>query len=89
MGDIDWKDVIKSALTEVFDDMKDNIVDYIDTAVVPAIDEAKEDFLNRLKEEAGASDSVWVKIRSALLSVLVSVIFKVINNVVDKVKEVS
>lgn len=89
MEAVDWKDVIKGALTEVLDDFKDNIIDYLDTAVIPALEEAKNDFKAKLTDEAKNSSSVWVKIRSALLSVIVSIIFSMIEKVVDKVKEVS
>lgn len=89
MNDIDWKDVVKSALTEVMDDFHDNFVEYIDASIMPALEDAKNDFKTKLTQEAENSGSVWVKIRNALLTVIINIIFKALDKAVDKIKEVS
>lgn len=87
MGDIDLKDVIKDAITGVLDDMKDNFSDYVDSKIIPAIDDASTDFKAHLTEEASATASVWVKVRNALLSVITSIAVAFIKKLLENMKE--
>ena len=87
MGDIDLKDVIKDAITGVLDDMKDNFSDYVDSKIMPAVDEASTNFKAHLTEEANATSSVWVKVRNALLSIITSIAVAFIKKLLENMKE--
>ena len=64
----DIKNVVTNALEEVFEELKDNALDFVENAVFPYVDAAIDDFEAAQTVEAEASTSGWVKIRAKLIN---------------------
>lgn len=87
MENFDWKDVVKSAFTEVLDELKNNFGTFYREKILPGAKEAKEEFNAKLKSEAESSSSVWVKIRNSLIILGVNIGSAVLSKVIDSFLE--
>lgn len=83
----DIKNVVSEALQEVFEEVKDNALDFVENAVFPYVDEAIQDFEAAQTAEAEQSTSGWVKIRAKLINTGVDLVWSVTKKVVKKILE--
>lgn len=81
---IDWKETVKEAATEVFNEMKDDAAELIKTQILPGIKAAKDDIVNDLKTEA-ATGSAMVKIKNGVIVIGINILCAVGNKIIDKV----
>lgn len=81
---IDWKKTVQEAVTEVFNEMKDDAAELIKTQILPGIKAAKDDIVNDLKAEA-ASGSALVKIKNGTIVIGINIVCAVGNKIIDKV----
>ena len=83
----DIKNVVTNALEEVFEELKDNALDFVENAVFPYVDAAIDDFEAAQTVEAEASTSGWVKIRAKLINTGIDLVWSVTKKVVAKILE--
>lgn len=81
---IDWKKTVQEAVTEVFNEMKDDAAELIKTQILPGIKAAKDDIVNDLKAEA-ASGSALVKIKNGAIVIGINIFCAIGNKIIDKV----
>lgn len=73
----DIKNVVTNALEEVFEELKDNALDFVENTVFPYVDAAINDFEAAQTAEAEQSASGWVKIRAKLINTGIDLIWSV------------
>lgn len=83
----DIKNVVTNALEEVFEELKDNALDFVENTVFPYVDAAIDDFEAAQTAEAEQSASGWVKIRAKLINTGIDLIWSVTKKVVTKILE--
>ena len=83
----DIKNVVTNALEEVFEELKDNALDFVENTVFPYVDAAINDFEAAQTAEAEQSASGWVKIRAKLINTGINLIWSVTKKVVTKILE--
>ena len=83
----DIKNVVTNALEEVFEELKDNALDFVENTVFPYVDAAINDFEAAQTAEAEQSASGWVKIRAKLINTGIDLIWSVTKKVVTKILE--
>ncbi len=83
----DIKNVVTNALEEVFEELKDNALDFVENTVFPYVDAAINDFEAAQTAEAEQSASGWVKIRAKLINTGIDLIWSVTKKVVAKILE--
>ena len=83
----DIKNVVTNALEEVFEELKDNALDFVENTVFPYLDAAIDDFEAAQTAEAEASVSGWVKIRAKLINTGIDLVWSVTKKVVTKILE--
>ena len=83
----DIKNVVTNALEEVFEELKDNALDFVENTVFPYVDAAINDFEAAQTAEAEKSKSGWVKIRAKLINTGIDLIWTVTKKVVAKILE--
>ena len=83
----DIKNVVVDALNEVFAELKDNALDFVENTVFPYVDEAINDFEAVQTAEAEQSTSGWVKIRAKLINTGIDLVWNVTKKVVAKILE--
>jgi methionine salvage enolase-phosphatase E1 len=83
----DIKNVVTNALEEVFEDLKDNALDFVENTVFPYVDEAVKDFQDAQTADAEQSTSGWVKIRAKLINTGINLVWSVTKKVVTKILE--
>ena len=83
----DIKNVVTNALEEVFEELKDNALDFVENTVFPYVDAAIDDFEVAQTAEAEASASGWVKIRAKLINTGINLVWSVTKKVVTKILE--
>ena len=83
----DIKNVVTNALEEVFEELKDNALDFVENTVFPYVDAANNDFEASQTAEAEASASGWVKIRAKLINTGINLVWSVTKKVVTKILE--
>ena len=83
----DIKNVVTNALEEVFEELKDNALDFVENTVFPYVDEAINDFEAAQTAEAEQSASGWVKIRAKLINTGINLVWSVTKKVVTKILE--
>ena len=83
----DIKNVVVDALNEVFAELKDNAVDFVENTVFPYVDVAVNDFEAAQTAEAEKSASGWVKIRAKLINTGIDLVWTVTKKVVAKILE--
>lgn len=83
----DIKNVVVDALNEVFAELKDNALDFVENTVFPYVDEAVKDFQDAQTAEAEQSASGWVKIRAKLINTGINLVWSVTKKVVTKILE--
>ena len=83
----DIKNVVVDALNEVFAELKDNALDFVENTVFPYVDEAINDFEAAQTAEAEQSTSGWVKIRAKLINTGINIVWSVTKKVVAKILE--
>lgn len=83
----DIKNVVTNALEEVFEELKDNALDFVENTVFPYVDAAINDFEAAQTTEAEQSASGWVKIRAKLINTGIDLIWSVTKKVVTKILE--
>lgn len=83
----DIKNVVVDALNEVFAELKDNAVDFVENTVFPYVDAAVNDFEAAQTAEAEKSASGWVKIRAKLINTGIDLVWTVTKKVVAKILE--
>ena len=83
----DIKNVVSEALQEVFEEVKDNALDFVENTVFPYVDEAINDFEAAQTAEAEQSASGWVKIRAKLINTGIDLVWSVTKKVVTKILE--
>ena len=81
----DIKNVVVDALNEVFAELKDNAVDFVENTVFPYVDAAVNDFEAAQTAEAEKSASGWVKIRAKLINTGIDLVWTVTKKVIVKV----
>lgn len=81
------KNVVTNALEEVFEELKDNALDFVENTVFPYVDAAIDDFEAAQTAEAEASASGWVKIRAKLINTGINLVWSVTKKVVTKILE--
>lgn len=81
------KNVVVDALNEVFAELKDNALDFVENTVFPYVDEAINDFEAVQTAEAEQSTSGWVKIRAKLINTGINLVWGVTKKVVTKILE--
>ena len=83
----DIKNVVSEALNEVFEELKDNALDFVENTVLPYVDAAIDDFEAAQTAEAEQSASGWVKIRAKLINTGINLVWSVTKKVVTKILE--
>lgn len=83
----DIKNVVTNALEEVFEELKDNALDFVENTVFPYVDAAIDTFEAAQTAEAEASASGWVKIRAKLINTGINLVWSVTKKVVTKILE--
>ncbi|MDN0047375.1 hypothetical protein QVN49_10215 [Megasphaera hexanoica] len=83
----DIKNVVTNALEEVFEELKDNALDFVENTVFPYVDAAIDDFEAAQTAEAEQSASGWVKIRAKLINTGIDLVWSVTKKVVTKILE--
>lgn len=83
----DIKNVVSEALNEVFEELKDNALDFVENTVFPYVDAAIDDFEAAQTAEAEQSASGWVKIRAKLINTGINLVWSVTKKVVTKILE--
>lgn len=83
----DIKNVVTNALEEVFEELKDNALDFVENTVFPYVDAAINDFEAAQNAEAEQSASGWVKIRAKLINTGINLVWSVTKKVVTKILE--
>lgn len=83
----DIKNVVTNALEEVFEELKDNALDFVENTVFPYVDEAVKDFQDAQTADAEQSASGWVKIRAKLINTGIDLVWSVTKKVVAKILE--
>lgn len=83
----DIKNVLVDALNEVFAELKDNALDFVENTVFPYVDEAINDFEAAQTAEAEQSASGWVKIRAKLINTCVGLVWTITKKVTLKILE--
>lgn len=83
----DIKNVVTNALEEVFEELKDNALDFVENTVFPYVDAAIDDFEAAQTAEAEKSESGWVKIRAKLINTGIVLVWTVTKKVVAKILE--
>ena len=83
----DIKNVVTNALEEVFEELKDNALDFVENTVFPYVDAAINDFEAAQTAEAEASASGWIKIRAKLINTGIDLVWSVTKKVVTKILE--
>lgn len=83
----DIKNVVSEALQEVFEELKDNALDFVENTVFPYVDAAIDDFEAAQTAEAEQSASGWVKIRAKLINTGINLVWSVTKKVVTKILE--
>lgn len=83
----DIKNVVSEALEEVFEELKDNALDFVENTVFPYVDAAIDDFEAAQTAEAEQSASGWVKIRAKLINTGIDLVWSVTKKVVTKILE--
>lgn len=83
----DIKNVVTNALEEVFEELKDNALDFVENTVFPYVDAAINDFEAAQTAEAEQSASGWVKIRAKLINTGIDLVWSVTKKVVAKILE--
>lgn len=83
----DIKNVVTDALEEVFEELKDNVLDFVENTVFPYVDAAINDFEAAQTAEAEQSASGWVKIRAKLINTGINLVWSVTKKVVTKILE--
>lgn len=83
----DIKNVVTNALEEVFEELKDNALDFVENTVFPYVDAAIDDFEAAQTAEAEQSASGWVKIRTKLINTGIDLVWSVTKKVVTKILE--
>lgn len=83
----DIKNVVTNALEEVFEELKDNALDFVENTVFPYVDAAIDDFEAAQTAEAELSASGWVKIRAKLINTGINLVWSVTKKVVTKILE--
>lgn len=83
----DIKNVVTNALEEVFEELKDNALDFVENTVFPYVDAAINDFEAAQTAEAEQSASGWVKIRAKLINTGIDLVWNVTKKVVTKILE--
>jgi methionine salvage enolase-phosphatase E1 len=83
----DTKNVVSEALEEVFEELKDNTLDFVENTVFPYVDAAIDDFEAAQTAETEASASGWVKIRAKLINTGINLVWSVTKKVVTKILE--
>lgn len=83
----DIKNVVTNALEEVFEELKDNALDFVEHTVFPYVDAAIDDFEAAQTAEAEQSASGWVKIRAKLINTGIDLVWTVTKKVVAKILE--
>jgi methionine salvage enolase-phosphatase E1 len=83
----DIKNVVTNALEEVFEELKDNALDFVENTVFPYVDAAINDFEAAQTAEAEQSASGWVKIRAKLINTGINLVWSVTKKVVAKILE--
>lgn len=83
----DIKNVVVNALNEVFAELKDNALDFVENTVFPYVDAAIDDFEAAQTAEAEQSASGWVKIRAKLINTGIDLVWSVTKKVVTKILE--
>ena len=83
----DIKNVVTNALEEVFEELKDNALDFVENTVFPYVDAAIDDFEAAQTAEAEQSASGWVKIRAKLINTGINLVWSVTKKVVTKILE--
>ncbi|MBM6733296.1 hypothetical protein [Megasphaera stantonii] len=81
----DIKNVVSEALNEVFEELKDNALDFVENTVFPYVDAAIDDFEAAQTAEAEQSASGWVKIRAKLINTGINLVWSVTKKVVTKI----
>ena len=81
----DIKNVVTNALEEVFEELKDNALDFVENTVFPYVDAAINDFEAAQTAEAEQSASGWVKIRAKLINTGINLVWSVTKKVVTKI----
>lgn len=81
------KNVVTNALEEVFEELKDNALDFVENTVFPYVDAAIDDFEAAQTAEAEQSTSGWVKIRAKLINTGINLVWSVTKKVVAKILE--
>ena len=80
------KNTLQIATGEVLNELKSEVAEIVEEAIVPAIKNAVDKFQQDLKEEAKSSGSVWVKIRNYSLVGIIEIAEKVILSIFSKIK---
>ena len=83
----DIKNVVTNALEEVFEELKDNALDFAENTVFTYVDAAIDDFEAAQTAEAEQSASGWVKIRAKLINTGINLVWSVTKKVVTKILE--
>ncbi|WP_288945998.1 hypothetical protein [uncultured Megasphaera sp.] len=83
----DIKNVVSEALEDVFEELKDNALDFVENTVFPYVDAAINDFEAAQTAEAEQSASGWVKIRAKLINTGINLVWSVTKKVVTKILE--
>lgn len=83
----DIKNVVSEALEDVFEELKDNALDFVENTVFPYVDAAINDFEAAQTAEAEQSASGWVKIRAKLINTGIDLVWSVTKKVVTKILE--
>ena len=81
----DIKNVVTNALEEVFEELKDNALDFVENTVFPYVDAAINDFEAAQTADAEQSASGWVKIRAKLINTGINLVWSVTKKVVSKI----
>ncbi|MBM6761665.1 hypothetical protein [Megamonas hypermegale] len=50
--EFDWKDVSQDITDAFFEQLKDNVSEYLEEAIIPELEKQKEAFVQELKQEA-------------------------------------
>ena len=74
-------------MEEVFEELKDNALDFVENTVFPYVDAAINDFEAAQTAEAEQSASGWVKIRAKLINTGINLVWSVTKKVVTKILE--
>lgn len=82
---MDWKEIAKASTKEVLGGFKEEGLQIVKEQVIPGVKAAKDEFVTDLKTEAKDSNSIWVKIRNNVISLVIDVVGKVLYTAFCKV----